>query len=484
MNWILSLDAGTTGVRALAIEKDTAHLIASSYREISLYFPNSDWVEQDADEIWEKLDECIKELLDELKSQPECVGITNQRETVVVWDKTSGKPKRRAIVWQDKRTSERSRQLQVYNEDFKEKTGLISDPYFSATKLEWLVKNGLKMPFSFGTVDSWVVFKLTGGDLNACHITDPSNASRTLLYNIRTNAWDSELLGLFSVPDECLPQVVPSCGHLGFTRLKHLDGVPISGILGDQQSALFGQGCFEPNSAKVTYGTGTFILINAGNAFIKPPEGLLTTVAWQIGDTTSYAIEGSILASGAMIQWIRDSLGYIEKASDFEALVNLADSSSGIYFVPAFAGLGSPWWNPGARGTLIGLTAGINKSHVARAALEAIAYQVQDVLVAIGSASPIKASELKADGKAATMNTLMSFQADLSQVPVKRPKNLEATAMGAAYIAMLGNGIIRDLESINNLIGEFDTFYPRNDSQASIGYSGWKNAVKKSFDWI
>ncbi|MCJ7671380.1 MAG: glycerol kinase GlpK, partial [Acidimicrobiia bacterium] len=415
MSVVLAIDAGTTGVRTLAID-ETGLRRAWAYREFPQHFPHPGWVEHDADEIWSATVETLGEVATTLARDGVTVagiGITNQRETTVVWDRTTGAPPHRAIVWQDRRTAPRCDELRDRGVEpvVRARTGLVLDPYFSGTKLEWLFTTGnveAHPDLAFGTVDSWILWRLTGGPHGGVHATDPSNASRTLLYDLDALAWSDELLEIFGVPRTCLPAVMPSSGRFGMTRPDCAAGlgVPVSGIAGDQQAALFGQACFEPGMTKNTYGTGSFVLMNLGDEHPGPVEGLLTTVAWQLGDAITYALEGAIFVTGAAVQWLRDGLGIIAEASEIGPLAESVADTGGVVFVPAFTGLGSPWWDPYARGTILGLTRGTGRAHLARAVVEAMAWQTRDVVDAMTTASGRAITELRADGGASVMNLL------------------------------------------------------------------------------
>jgi glycerol kinase len=446
---ILAIDQGTTGSTCLVFDAQ-AELIGRAYREFEQHFPRPGWVEHDASEIWEVTQAVAGEALDDAGIRPgelEAVGITNQRETVCVWDPDSGEPLHRAIVWQDRRTAGRCDELRAAGREplVRERTGLVLDPYFSATKVEWMLANvpdlrarAREGKAVFGTIDSWLIFNLTGE-----HATDPSNASRTMLYDISAGSWDPELLDVFGVPEQSLPEVRSSCGPLGTTRPEALHGhaVPVAGVAGDQQAALFGQACVDPGLGKNTYGTGSFVLQNAGFRPPPPVPGLLATVAWGIGPRLSYALEAAIFVTGAGVQWLRDGLGIISSASETEAIAASVKSNDGVYFVPALTGLGSPHWDPYARGTIVGLTRGATKAHLVRATLEAIAYQTVDAVRAIEDASGVRLSELRADGGATANGWLMQFQADVLGVPVVVPEIAETTALGAAYLAGVGVGL-------------------------------------------
>ncbi len=446
---ILAIDQGTTGSTCLVFD-ERFEPVGRAYREFSQSFPQPGWVEHDLTELWEVTQAVALEALEDAgvrQGELLAVGLTNQRETVGAWDRASGEPLAPAIVWQDRRTAARCEELKAAGLEglVRERTGLVLDPYFSATKMEWLLENieGLRARacsgnLALGTVDSWLAYKLTGE-----HVTDASNAARTMLYDISRGCWDSELLELFKVPEEALPHVVSSAGPIGQTKPSALDGhvAPLAGIAGDQQAALFGQGCIDPGMGKNTYGTGSFVLLNTGFIAPEPAQGVLGTVAWQLGASRTYALEGSIFATGAAVQWLRDGLGIIERASDTEALAAGLEGNEGVYFVPALTGLGSPHWDPYARGTIVGLTRGSGRAHLVRATLEAIGYQTFDAVRAMEQASGQPLSELRADGGASTNRWLMQFQADLLGVPVVVPEIVETTALGAARLAGVGVGL-------------------------------------------
>ena len=447
---ILAIDQGTTGTTCLVFDEQ-AELIGRAYREFGQHFPRPGWVEHDADEIWEVTQAVAGEALaDAGVTRPgelHAVGITNQRETVCVWDPATGESLHRAIVWQDRRTASRCDELRQQGHEplVRDRTGLVLDPYFSAPKIEWLLANvdGLRDRAQsgramFGTVDAWLIYKLTGE-----RATDASNAARTMLFDIAGGGWDPELLELFGIPETALPGVVASSGPVATTRGDALHGheVPIAGVAGDQQAALFGQACVDPGLGKNTYGTGSFVLQNAGYAAPPVADGLLGTVAWRIGDRLTYALEASIFVTGAAVQWLRDGLAVIESAADTERLAASLAGNDGVYFVPALTGLGSPYWDPYARGTIVGLTRGSTRAHLARAALEAIAYQTVDAVRAIEFACDTPMSELRADGGAVSNHWLMQFQADVLGVPVRVPDVAETTALGAAYLAGVGIGL-------------------------------------------
>ena len=479
---VVAIDAGTTGVRAFAVDEQGAPL-DYAYREFPQYFPQPGWVEHDANEIWDAVQSTLAELRQKLDRPVAAIGITDQRETAVVWDKKTGEPRHRAIVWQDRRTADRCRELQEAGHLplVREQTGLVLDPYFSATKLEWLLTEGgveADAALAFGTVDSWVLWNLTGGTV---HATDPSNASRTMLYDIGRREWSDELCELFGVPASCLPEVQPSSGRFGTTT----DGIPVSGIAGDQQAALFGQGCFAPGDAKNTYGTGSFVLMNVGPDCPDPVDGLLTTIAWDLQDGTSaYALEGAIFVTGAAVQWLRDGLEIIDAAAEVEALAASVIDTEGVYVVPAFTGLGSPYWDPYARGTIVGLTRGVGRGHLARAVIESMTYQTRDVIESMKAAAGKEISRLRADGGASANNLLMQLQADQLQVPVVRSAVQETTALGAAYLAGLAEGVWSSTDEVAaywKAAAEFSPAVP--SSVADARHAGWRRAVDRSRGW-
>jgi glycerol kinase len=485
---ILAIDQGTTGTTCIVFD-ERAQPIGRAYREFAQHFPKPGWVEHDASEIWEVTRAVAGEALADAEVRPgelAAVGITNQRETVCVWDPASGEPLYRAIVWQDRRTAERCEELRAAGHEqlVRERTGLVLDPYFSATKIEWLLRNveGLRERARegravFGTIDAWLAFKLTGE-----HVTDPSNASRTMLYDIGAGRWDPDLMGLLDIPERALPRVQSSAGSLGMTRPEALHGhaASLAGIAGDQQAALFGQACTDPGMGKNTYGTGSFVLLNAGFAAPTPEPGLLSTIAWGVGGSTTYALEASIFVTGAAVQWLRDGLGVIERASDTEALAASLEGNDGVYFVPALTGLGSPHWDPHARGTIVGLTRGTGRAHLARATLEAIAYQTVDAVEAMGSASREAVSELRADGGATANRWLMQFQADVLGVPVVVPEVAETTALGAAYLAGVGVGAwtVSDVRDGWREGARYEPRMGREQREALL--AGWADALARA----
>jgi glycerol kinase len=469
---LLAIDQGTTGTTCLVLDA-SLQTLGRGYRELRQHFPAAGLVEHDADEIWQSVLAAAEAALADAgtsASELDAIGIANQRETTLLWDKRSGKPVTRAIVWQDRRTAARCAELPV--DLIRERTGLVPDPYFSATKLEWLLANtGVAGELAFGTVDAWLLWKLCGE-----HATDVSNASRTMLFDIAALDWDDELLALFSVPRSLLPRLVSSSGVVGEGELLGAR-VPVAGVAGDQQAALFGQRCFAPGRAKVTYGTGSFVLVNAGAAPAPAPDGVLRTVAWKLGDDDPvYALEGAVFVAGAAIQWLRDGLGLIESAAETEALARSLDGNAGVYFVPALAGLGAPHWVPEARGLITGLTSGTTRAHVVRAALEAIAFQTCDVLDAMG----IELDVLRADGGASANGFLMQFQADLARVPVEIPAEREATAVGAAALAGLAVGTWPGVESLDRARPEARYEPALDASEGERLLAEWRAAVRRA----
>ena len=469
-----------------------AELIGRAYREFEQYFPRPGWVEHDAAEIWEVTQAVAGEALDDAgieAGELQAVGITNQRETVCVWDPDTGEPLHRAIVWQDRRTAGRCDELRAAGVEslVRERTGLVLDPYFSGTKIEWLLNNvdGLAERASsgravFGTIDSWLIWNLCGE-----HVTDPSNASRTMLFDIGSGKWDGELLELLGVPERALPSVATSCGVLGETRAEALHGhvVPVAGVAGDQQAALFGQACVDPGLGKNTYGTGSFVLVNSGYRPPRAAPGLLSTVAWGIGERLSYALEAAIFVTGAGVQWLRDGLGVISAAAETEGLAASLQSNDGVYFVPALTGLGSPHWDPYARGTIVGLTRGSSRAHLARATLEAIAYQTVDAVRAMEKASGVPVPELRADGGATVNAWLMQFQADVLGVPVVVPEVAETTALGAAYLAGVGVGLWT-VDDVSRAWRERRRYEPEmgEDERSSLMHD-WQRALERARGW-
>ena len=495
MKYVLALDQGTTSSRAIVFDEN-GRPRGSAQREFRQIFPQPGWVEHDPEEIWRSQLACARAALRRTgldASRLAAAGITNQRETTLVWDRTSGQPVHNAIVWQDRRTAQLCERLRREGHEtaVRDKTGLMLDPYFSATKLAWILDSipGVRIhaergELAFGTVDTWLAWRLSGGRL---HVTDPSNASRTLLWNIHTRDWDEDLLSLFNIPRSMLPEVRPSSCVFGHTDPRLLGAaVPIAGIAGDQQSALYGQACHSAGMAKNTYGTGCFLLLNTGAEVITSHSGLITTAAAQVGRKSKpqYALEGSVFIGGAVVQWLRDGLGLLRKSSDVERLAAQVEDTGGVYLVPAFTGLGAPYWDPHARGTIVGITRGTSGPHLARAALEAIAYQSADVLDAMQRDANIRLKELRVDGGAAANNTLMQFQCDLLGVPVVRPRVIETTALGAAYLAGLATGVWSGSREIARLWQAERRFEPRmrrHEAEERLG--GWRRAVERSRAW-
>ncbi len=497
MNYILALDQGTSSSRAVLFNRN-GQPVATAQQEFTQHFPKPGWVEHDAMEIWQTQKAVMQNVVKEAGIEApriQAIGITNQRETTVVWDRRTGVPIAPAIVWQDRRTAGVCDLLKQRGKaaEIQRKTGLVLDAYFSATKLAWLLDHvpGARQKaeqghLAFGTIDTWLIWQLTGGQV---HATDPSNASRTLLFNLHTQAWDASLLKLFNVPASVLPKVVPSSGVVAQTDAT-LFGVqvPIAGIAGDQQAATFGQACFAPGMAKNTYGTGCFMLMNTGAVPVQSHNKLLTTVAWQgpqgAAHATAYALEGSVFMAGATVQWLRDGLQIIDKASDIEALAASVPNTGDVYLVPAFAGLGAPDWDGQARGLLIGMTRGTTRAHIARAALEAIAWQVADVFQAMAKDSGMALTELRVDGGASQNNLLMQLQADALGVPVVRSKITETTALGAAYLAGLATGFWTSAHQITSQWAQDRRFEPRiSEVQRKAGLARWRQAVARSRDW-
>jgi glycerol kinase len=505
---VIALDAGTSGVRALAVDDSTA-VVDVAYREMTQHFPRPGWVEHDPEEIWTLTRSTLEELAARRRETGDSVaaiGITNQRETVVAWDRRSGRPLAPALVWQDRRTAARCEALAAAGHlpELRRRTGLVLDPYFSATKMAWLLEEGSVRPgpdLALGTVDSWVLWNLTGGPDGGVFATDATNASRTLLYDIAQRRWSDDLADLFRVPPETLAEVRPSCGRFGTVAdaeggahdagvapAAGMRGVPVSGIAGDQQAALFGQACFTSGMAKVTYGTGSFVLANVGPVLPDPADGILTTVAWDLGsnggrDPVHYALEGAIFVTGAAVQWLRDGLGIIGHASDVGALAQQVPDTEGVVLVPAFTGLGSPWWDPYARGTIVGITRGTSAAHLARAVVEAMAFEVRDVVDAIASATGSPPEVIHADGGAATLDMLLQLQADQVQLRVLRPASTETTALGAATLAGLAEGVwtLDDLRALWRAEAEFVPAASRIAADAA--YASWRVAVQRALGW-
>jgi glycerol kinase len=471
---LLAIDQGTTGTTCLVVDEELRPR-GRGYREVPQHFPRPGWVEHDPEELWESVLGAARDALADggvAARELTALGLTNQRETTVVWDRRTGRPVHRAIVWQDRRTAERCRELP--RDLIRDRTGLVPDPYFSATKLEWILAERESSSLAFGTVDSWLLWKLTEG---AVHATDVSNASRTLLFNLQALEWDPDLLALFGVPEEVLPRIVASSGVVGEAEFLGA-GIPVAGMAGDQQAALFGQACFRPGQAKATYGTGSFVLVNAGTEPGDAPEGLVRTVAWQLEhEAAVYALEGSVFVTGAALQWLRDGLGILGSAAESEELARSLDGNGGVYFVPALTGLGSPHWAPEARGLVSGLSRGTTREHLVRAALEAIAYQTRDVLDAV----PGELELLRADGGGAHNGFLMQFQADVARLPVEVPAERETTALGAAALAGLAVGTWRGLEEIAATWRREARYEPQLDeSEAERLLAAWRLAVRRT----
>jgi glycerol kinase len=484
---ILAIDQGTTGSTALLLDRNV-RVVASCNVEFPNHYPSPGRVEHDVSEIWTSIEAAVKGALEKAGDvEILAIGITNQRETSLFWDKQTGAPIHRALVWQDRRTADRCQALKDAGHEalFKEKTGLVLDPYFSGTKAAWLLDNveGARAraeagELHFGTIDAWLSWKLCG-----THATDPSNASRTLLFNIRDMCWDEELCGILGVPMATLPRVCDNAEVLGHTRgLGFLpDGIPVAGMAGDQQSALFGQACFEPGNAKCTYGTGAFVLMNTGTWPVKSENGLLTTVGWRVGGETTYALEGSAFIAGAAVQWLRDGLGIIDTAAEIEALAASVPDSGGVVFVPALAGLGAPHWRPDATGLFTGITGGTTKAHIARAVLDGIALQISDILSAMSTDAGTPLTELKVDGGAARNDLLMQFQADVLGVTCVRPTVLETTALGAAFLAGLGAGVWDSTDAIQEAWAQDRRFEAEMADETRAGHlAAWAAAVAKA----
>ena len=491
--YVMALDSGTTSNRCILFNA-AGEVCSVAQKEFTQIFPKPGWVEHDADEIFATQLEVAKQALANIGATAgdiAAIGITNQRETTIVWNRHTGRPIYHAIVWQCRRTADYCDQLAAQGlvQTIQEKTGLVIDPYFSGTKIRWILQNvpgameqAQAGDLLFGTVESWLIWKLTGGKV---HVTDYSNASRTMLFNINTLTWDQEILDLMDIPASMLPTPMPSSCLYGRTDAQYFGGpIPIAGAAGDQQAALFGQACFAPGDAKVTYGTGAFLLMNTGTAPIFSKNGLVTTIAWGLNGTVTYALEGSIFVAGAAIQWLRDQLRFIESAGDSEYMAQKVQDTNGCYVVPAFTGLGAPYWDAYARGAIVGLSRGVNKYHIIRATLDSITYQTNDVLTAMASDSGIALSNLKVDGGAAANNYLVQTQSDISAAPVLRPKSVETTAMGAAYLAGLAVGYWTDLEDIRKNWSVDRTFTPTlAESQRQKRLAGWKKAVACTMGW-
>lgn len=489
---IMALDQGTTSSRTILFDS-TGQLIASVSEEIECLYPQDGWVEQRPDDLWNSQLRTMRKALEKsgkAATEIAAIGITNQRETTVAWRKSTGQALGNAIGWQCRRTADYCEELK--NEGFdkiiRDKTGLVTDAYFSGTKMQWMIQNNSEVAsalregdLAFGTVDSWLIFNLTGGQK---HVTDLSNASRTLVFNTFENCWDEELLQKFEIPISSLPSLVDSSGVVGHVKKDLLGAeIPIAGIAGDQQAALFGQACFEPGMAKNTYGTGCFLLMNTGEKPVRSNSGLLTTVAWRINGKTTYALEGAVFIAGALIQWLRDGLELFDDASQTEAMALSVPDSAGVFVVPAFVGLGAPYWDPYARGTIMGLTRDVKREHIVRASLEAIAFQSQEVLDCMQAEQGQNLHRLRVDGGACANNYLCQFQADLLNTPVSRPKIIETTAMGAAFLAGLAVGVYKSQSAIAELWSEDKCFQPQSDHARSL-LEGWEKAVRRSQSWI
>ena len=482
---VLAIDAGTTGVRTRAVFANGRASIAD-YREFTQHYPQPGWVEHDAEEIWQAVRATLQTVCRQIDEPIAAIGITNQRETVVAFDRHSGAPLHRAVVWQDRRTAQRCDALGDRLPNVRAITGLVLDPYFSGSKVEWLLRStevGDNPNLAFATIDAFLIHRLTGGESFA---TDVSNASRTMLFDIRSLQWSTEMCGMFGVDPATLPDVVSSSGRIGVTKSDGAipAGVPISGVAGDQQAALFGQACFATGSAKNTYGTGSFVLLNVGTTCPEPTAGMLTTVAWQLGTNPAvYALEGAIFVTGAAVQWLRDGLNIIDASSDIGPLAESVPDAGGVVMVPAFAGLGSPWWDPYARGAVFGITRGTSRAHIARAVVESMVFQTRDVVDAMTRASGVAIRDLRVDGGAAVMNLMLQLQSDQLGVDVLRPTELETTAIGAAYLAGLAEGVWDSTDDIASRWALERRFSPR-DGDRDTSHAQWLRAVERSRHWI
>lgn len=493
--YVLALDQGTTSSRAIVFDHQ-GNMVSVVQKEFEQLFPKPGWVEHNAKAIWKSQIEVAYEAIIKAGFKAKdihAIGITNQRETTVIWNRETGEPIYNAIVWQDRRTSGYCRELDKagHSKLFKMKTGLVLDAYFSGTKVKWLLDNvkgardlANQGKLAFGTIDSWLVWNLTNGEK---HVTDATNAGRTLLYNIHTLEWDKEILDLLDIPESLLPKVCSSSELYGEATTSFLDksSIPIAGIAGDQQAALFGQMCVQPGMLKNTYGTGAFIIVNTGTEPIESKNNLLTTIGWQINGETIYALEGSVFIAGAVVQWLRDGLGIIKRSADIEALAKKVNDNGDVYFVPAFAGLGAPHWDQFARGTIVGMTRGTTSGHIARAALESIAFQTLDIIEAMEADSGIKIKELRVDGGATANDTLMQFQSDILGIPIIRPKVAETTALGAAYLAGLATGFWKNIDDIKSQWQAEKSFSPKMDQvKVKMLTKNWRRAVERSKNWI
>lgn len=492
-NYIMALDAGTTSNRCMLFNHD-GEIVTMAQKEFTQYYPQPGWVEQDAAEIWESILFVARKAMSDIGVSAEeisAIGIANQRETTIIWDRRTGEPVYHAIVWQCRRTAEQVKELKDRGktEEYKEKTGLVMDPYFSATKIQWILdhvsgakERAKKGDLLFGTVESWLVWNLTGGKM---HVTDYTNASRTMLFNIHTLKWDEDILNDLDIPSCMLPKVVDSSGWIGETK-EELFGtpIPICGIGGDQQCALFGQGCFKPGEGKNTYGTGGFLLLNTGDQLVVSQNGLVSTIAWGMEGKVTYALEGSVFVAGAVVQWLRDEMHLISSAAESEEVASRVEDTNGCYVVPAFTGLGAPYWDSDARGTIVGITRGVNWNHIVRACLESIAYEVNDVLDVMKNDTDAALQELNVDGGASANNLLMQMQADISGISVVRPKCVETTAMGAAFFAGLSSGFWKSKEEIQEKLGRDKVFEPsisKEEREKKIRL--WHHAVKYSLGY-
>jgi glycerol kinase len=486
--YILSIDQGTTGTTVLLVDAQ-GDIVSQGYREFAQHYPRPGWVEHDPDEIWDVTHNAIADVLHapDIESSISAIGITNQRETTVIWDRKTGKPIHPAIVWQCRRTANICAELNTQEDivaQVKAKTGLVIDPYFSATKVAWILdkvngarKKAERGELAFGTIDTWLLWKLTNGTV---HKTDYTNASRTLLFNINTLSWDETLLEIFNVPKAILPEVCPSASLFGKAKISRFDGIPIAGIAGDQQSALFGQLCWQPGMAKNTYGTGCFLMLNTGSDSVESKSGLLTTLACSLDAKPVYALEGSVFIAGAAVQWLRDGLQIIESAEETEVIANRVDDSAGVIVVPAFTGLGAPYWNADVRGAMFGLTRGTTHEHIVRATLESIAYQSADVVRAMLADAGTPLKRLRVDGGAVANNFLMQFQADILGIDVERPERIETTGLGAAYLAGITTGVWKDIDELENHRRIDRVFYPQMDTQQrNKKLSDWRDAIER-----
>ncbi|MCK5097819.1 MAG: glycerol kinase GlpK [Desulfobacteraceae bacterium] len=492
--YLLSLDQGTTSSRAILFNRD-GEIVRQCSKEFKQIYPKPGWVEHNPKEIWDTQLEVTQKVIKDSKIHPSkiaAIGITNQRETTIIWDKNTGEPVYNAIVWQCRRTADTCRRFaqQGWDRKIRRKTGLVLDAYFSGTKARWILKHvpGVreradKEELLFGTIDTWLIWKLTGGKV---HATDYSNASRTMLYDINDLAWDDEILNFFKIPKSILPEVKPSSGDFGKSTKELLGAeIPISGVAGDQQAALFGQSCFSPGMTKCTYGTGSFMLMNTGEKIVKSQTGLLTTIAWGLDGKITYALEGSAFIAGAAIQWLRDEMCIIENAAQSEEFATKVEDTGDVYFVPAFVGLGAPHWDMYARGSIVGLTRGTNKYHIVRAALEAIAYQINDIVKAMLADAKMDLKGLRVDGGAVQNNFLMQFQADILQTEIDRPAVFETTALGAAFLAGLGTGFYKNTDDIKKSWEPGKTFKPKMPAENAENLSRrWEKAVEKSKSWV